>query len=222
LGASLDRVNLVGLATEAEVVARIAERAARVPAGEWIEGWGWDEGAWASHYPDMKLLSERVPNHPVLLRGLHSFAVWGNRLAFSRAGITATTPAPEGGEIRRDAHGQPTGILLNNASALLRNALPRPSPAVLDARLRNALKTLAAAGYVTVQEAGADTELLTALERGRDHQTLPIRVTSMLAARDPSELDLWLPKGPETDETQMLVTRSVKAFYDGAMGSRGA
>ena len=44
----------------------------------------------------------------------------------------------------------------------------------------------------------------------------------MLAARDPSELDLWLPKGPETDETQMLVTRSVKAFYDGAMGSRGA
>jgi predicted amidohydrolase YtcJ len=222
LGASLERVNLVGAATEADVIARVVERAAKVPAGEWIEGWGWDEGAWASHYPDMKLLSQRVPNHPVLLRGLHSFAVWGNRLAFAKAGITAMTVAPEGGEIRKDAAGQPTGILLNNASALLRNAVPRPSSAALDARIENALKTLAAAGYVAVQEAGSDTELQAALERGRDRQRLPIRVTSMLAARDPALLDLWLPKGPESDETRMLVTRSVKAFYDGAMGSRGA
>jgi predicted amidohydrolase YtcJ len=44
----------------------------------------------------------------------------------------------------------------------------------------------------------------------------------MLAARDPKQLDEWIKRGPETDESRMLVTRSVKAFYDGAMGSRGA
>ena len=36
----------------------------------------------------MRRLSERVPDHPVVLHGLHTFAVWGNRLAFERAGIT--------------------------------------------------------------------------------------------------------------------------------------
>jgi len=222
LGASIERVNLVGAETEADVVERVAERAAKVPKGEWIEGWGWDEGAWASHYPDMTLLSQRVPGHPVMLRGLHSFAAWGNRLAFAKAKITASTPSPEGGEIRKDAKGQPTGILLNNAISLLRDAMPPPAPEVLENRLSKALQALSTAGYVAVQEAGADTQLHAALERLRDAQKLPIRVSAMLAARDPKQLDEWIKRGPETDESRMLVTRSVKAFYDGAMGSRGA
>src|SRR5262245_20550271 len=80
LGAALERVNLVGVRTEAEAVARVEERARSTPKGDWIVGWGWDEGAWANRYPDMRLLSERVPDHPAVLRGLHTFAVWGNRL----------------------------------------------------------------------------------------------------------------------------------------------
>ena len=69
LGAALERVNLVGVQTEAEAVARVEERARTTAKGEWIVGWGWDEGAWANRYPDMRLLSERVPDHPVVLRG---------------------------------------------------------------------------------------------------------------------------------------------------------
>src|SRR5207249_1665388 len=113
VGAVLQRVNLVGVKTEAEAVEKVAARARSTPKGEWIVGWGWDEGAWANHYPDMKLLSEWVPDHPVYLKGLHSFAAWGNRLAFEKAGITAATEAPAGGEIRKGPDGQPTGILTN-------------------------------------------------------------------------------------------------------------
>ena len=61
LGASLERVNLVGVKTETEAVDRVAARASSVPKGEWIIGWGWDEGAWASNYPDMRLLNGRAP-----------------------------------------------------------------------------------------------------------------------------------------------------------------
>jgi predicted amidohydrolase YtcJ len=222
LGASLERVNLVGVQTEAEAVERVAVRARAVPRGEWIVGWGWDEGAWANHYPDMRLLSERVPDHPVYLRGLHSFAVWGNRLAFERAGITASTSAPAGGEIKKDANGQPTGILMNNAARLLESGVPPPTPAQLQARLLAGLKTLAAAGYVTVHEAGADSAQMDALEALDTSGRLPIRVYAMLAGRDQALLDKWLPRGPDRDATEMLVTRSVKAFYDGALGSRGA
>lgn len=222
LGASLERVNLVGVKTEAEAVDRVAARAGTVPRGEWIVGWGWDEGAWANQYPDMRLLSQRVPDHPVYLRGLHSFAAWGNRLAFERAGITASTSAPAGGEIKKDAKGQPTGILMNNASRLLESAVPAPTPAQLKTRVLAGLKALAAAGYVTVHEAGADSAQMEALEALAKEDALPIRVYAMLAGRDQALLDRWLLRGPDRDPSAMLVTKSVKAFYDGALGSRGA
>ena len=221
LGASLERVNLVGVKTEAEAVARVEERVRTTPKGEWIVGWGWDEGAWANKYPDMRLLSERVPDHPVILRGLHTFAVWGNRLAFERAKITAATAAPVGGEIRKDGRGQPTGILLNNAGALLTNAMPAATPAQLATRVVKALEALAAAGYVSVHEAGADTALLATLEELNAKGQLAIPVYTMLAARDPAVMSAWASRKPVTGPGN-LVIRSVKAFYDGAMGSRGA
>ncbi len=222
LGATLERVDLVGVGTEAEAVACVAERARTVPKGEWIVGWGWDEGAWANQYPDLTLLSQQVPDHPVVLRGLHSFAVWANRLALQRAGITRATPSPPGGEIRRDARGEPTGILLNAARALLDRAIPEPSPARIEAQVFEALTTMARGGFVSVQEAGANRRLLEVLETLRAAGRLPVRVSVMLSARDPDLLRAWLARGPARDLDGWLTVRSVKVFADGALGSRGA
>src|SRR5262249_40093185 len=80
LGERESQVDLTGVATEAEAVDRVAAFARGVPKGQWILGRGWDEGAWANHYPTKALLSERLPDHPAVLPGLHSFAVWGNPL----------------------------------------------------------------------------------------------------------------------------------------------
>jgi predicted amidohydrolase YtcJ len=221
LGASLDRVNLVGVETEADAVERVVARAKETPKGQWIVGWGWDEGAWTSHLPTMTLLSERVPDHPVILHGLHTFAVWGNRLAFERAGITKTTQAPAGGEIRKDATGHPTGVLLNNANALLIKAVPPPSPAQLQERILKALDAMVAAGYTFVHEAGADATEMTAFEALDAAGRLPIPIFVMVAARDTALTDKWLARGPTRGSGKLMV-RGVKAFYDGAMGSRGA
>jgi len=222
LGASLERVNLVGVKTEDEAVARVVERAAAIPKGEWIIGWGWDEGAWASKYPNLRLLSDRVPDHPVLLHGLHTFASWGNRLALVRAGITPETPNPAGGEIRKDQRGQPTGIFLNSATRLVERAIPAATDTQVEARIASALNALAAAGYVYVQEAGAGAAVMRAIEKMRGASRLPLRLDAMLAAREPEFLAEWLKRGPDTDGEDRVVVRSVKAFYDGAMGSRGA
>jgi predicted amidohydrolase YtcJ len=222
LGASLERVDLVGVATEAEAVERVAAAAREVPAGEWIVGWGWDEGAWANRYPDMTLLSDRVPDHPVVLRGLHSFAVWGNRLAFERAGIGPDTPDPAAGQILKSPGGRPTGVLTNTAGALLMDAVPPPTPEQLEARLGHALEALAAAGYVSVHEAGADHAMLDALTAMDADGRLPIRVVVLLAARDTALIDEWVERGPRPAGDGRLSIIGVKAFYDGAMGSRGA
>jgi len=222
LGANLERVILVGVETEEEVVRRVAQRAADIPEGQWIVGWGWDEGAWASRYPDNRQLSLSVPRHPVILRGLHSYAVWGNELAFQRAGITAATQPPTGGEILKDARGRPTGILLNRAVQLLDAAIPPATDAKLQSRVVAGLGVMARDGYTAVHEAGADGDLMEAFEALDAEGALPLRVYAMLDGRDEALLRSWAQRGPDRDSDRMLTTRSVKAFYDGALGSRGA
>jgi hypothetical protein len=222
LGMALERVNLFGVNSESEAVARVAARAAQVPKGEWVIGKGWDEGAWANHYPDMKSLSERVPDHPVCLIGLHGYAVWGNRLAFEKAGITAATKSPQGGEIRKGADGKPTGIPTNRASSLLEAVIPAPTEDQLRARVLAALKDMASSGYVAIHEAGANSAHMKAFEDLNAGGKLFLRIYAMLSDKDKPLLRAWLRKGPDSSTESMLITRSVKAFYDGALGSRGA
>ncbi len=81
LGKSLLRLNLKDVRDETEAVARVKQRVALAAPNEWILGWGWDEGKWASHYPTNQALSEISPHNPVYLVGLHSFAAWANKQA---------------------------------------------------------------------------------------------------------------------------------------------
>lgn len=222
LGQALDRVNLTGIATEADAVAKIAERATQVPKGEWIIGYGWDEGAWANHYPDRRLISQRVPDHPVLLRGLHGFAAWANDLALQKAGITRDTKVPTGGEIRVDARGEPTGLLLNRAVPLLDDAVPQPTPAQRDAQVLRALHAMANAGFTGIHEAGTPPDVMASFERLAKRDSLPVRVYAMLSGRDSAQVRAWVARGTYTSPDGMLSVRAVKAYYDGALGSRGA
>lgn len=222
LGQAETQLDLTGVATEAEAVDRAVAYAAKLPKGEWVVGRGWDEGAWAGRYPTMRLLSDRVPDHPVVLDSLHGFAVWGNRLAFEKAGITRATRAPVGGEILKDAKGEPSGTLLNRAVTLLESAIPPPTPDQARAWVLAGLKRMARDGFTGVHEAGADTELMTAFESLDTAGELPVRVYAMLSARDAVLSRAWLQKGPRLDPSAMLTVRSVKAYYDGSLGSRGA
>jgi predicted amidohydrolase YtcJ len=222
LGAQLDRVNLVDVATEEEAVALIVEHAKNVPPGEWIVGRGWDEGAWANRYPDKELLTAAVPDHPVYLRSLHGFAGWANQMALDVLGINAATEAPVGGEIRRDDQGEPNGLFLNNATDLLDDGIPAPSDEEITRHVLTGLNQMAKDGYVAVHDAGLDSRAMSILERLEAEGRLPIRVYAMLSLRDEDLIRKWIEKGPDTDNDSMLVTRSVKAYYDGALGSRGA
>jgi predicted amidohydrolase YtcJ len=75
---------------------------------------------------------------------------------------------------------------------------------------------------VAVHEAGADRALLQAFQQLEAEGRLPVRVYAMLSVRDEPLAREWLARGPERDPRRRLVTRSVKAYYDGALGSRGA
>lgn len=222
LGAKLESVDLTDVATEAQAVALVAERAKSVPKGEWIFGAGWDEGAWANRYPDKTLLSAAVPDHPVVLRSLHGFAIWINQAAIDAGKISKASLVPVGGEMRLGPDGEPAGLFLNRAATMVDAAVPPEPPAVVARHALKGLSQMAADGYVMVHEAGVGAPAMAALQSLEDEGRLPIRVYAMLSLRDPPLMRQWIARGPDRDADSMLVTRAVKAYYDGALGSRGA
>ncbi len=215
-------VNLEGVRTEAEAVAKIAARAKTVSKGEWVLAWGFDEGEWATRYPTHHALSAAVPDHPVHAKGLHGFASWSNRRAMDEAGITRSTKAPVGGKILVDDTGEPTGVLLNRASTLFDAVIPPPTETQWQAYARRGLEYMASLGYVAVHEAGVGARPLAALRALDATGRMPIRMYAMLSARDEPLMRTWIDRGPDPSLARMVIVRSVKAYYDGSLGARGA
>ncbi len=225
LGATLDDVDLKGVADEAEAVARVVAHmeANAIPAGQWVVARGWDDGLWADRYPTHHSLTAAVPNNPVLMDGTNGFGAWGNKLAMEAAGIVAGAADPVGGEILRDADGEPTGAVRNRGVALYRGAVPPLSEARLQRRLVNGLQLMADAGYTAVHHAGVDTRLMAAYEALAQRSELPLRVYAMISGRDKPLMQEWLGRGPsELGDDDKLYVKSVKGYYDGSLGARGA
>lgn len=224
LGATLDDVDLKGVQTEEEAVERVVNHIAvnAIPAGQWVVARGWDEGQWADRFPTQALLSAAVPNNPVLMDGMNGFGAWGNQLAMAAAGITATAQDPVGGEILRDANGIPTGAVRNRGVALYREAVPPLSMARLENRLVNGLRIMQDSGFTAVHHAGVNTDLMAAYESLAAKDLLPIRVNAMISGRDKALMMQWITRGPTRFEGNKLFVQSVKGYYDGSLGARGA
>ncbi len=222
LGRILHIVNLTDVETPSDAVDRITAFAKDIAPGDWIIGRGWDEGLWANDYPTKEILDAAFPDNPVYLQSLHSFAVWANSMALDRAGIDKDKEAPVGGEIRRDDNGDPTGIFLNRATTLFADVLPQPDQEAYRKWFYDAMLQMNQDGFVAVHEAGVDGQMMAALQTLREQDKLPVRIYAMISARDGDLVNDWLAKGPHTDPAGFLDVVSVKAYYDGALGSRGA
>ncbi len=223
LGKSLIRLNLKGVATEQEAVARVKQRVSSAAPDEWILGWGWDEGKWASHYPDNQALSEISPNNPVYLVGLHTFAAWANKRALDVAGINKDTKDPPSGRILRDEKtGEPTGILLNHAQALVEKHVPPMTLEQTEQALQLAANECIRNGLTSVHEAKVTPIMVDAFRELIRQNRMPLRVYAMLDGADPALVSQWMKSGPEIDPSHQLTIRAFKLFADGALGSRGA
>ena len=221
LGLSLDTIPLYAASVD-EVVARVKERAARAAPGEWILGRGWDQNRWpGKQFPVAATLDAAVPDHPVWLRRVDGHAGWANSAAMRAAGVTAATQDPEGGRIIRDAQGNPTGVFVDAAEALIDGKVPPPSFELRKQRVLAAAQTIAKNGLTEMHDAGADGETIRAVRELIDEKRFPIRVYVMVGDNAPL-LETWFRQGPLIDYGGRLTVRSIKLYADGALGSRGA
>ena len=222
LGKSLTTLSLVGTKSKDEILS-LARRAPRESyQGDWLIGRGWDQTSWVGEggkFPTHVELDRLFPSTPVFLTRVDGHAAWVNGEALRRAGITAKTPDPKGGRIIRDANGEPTGVLIDNAVQLVYGKLPPLQPEQLRARLRAALTKCAEVGLTGIHDAGTDLATLAILQEWDEAGALPLRIYAMADGQG-SEYSAYLERKPF--EGKNLTMRAVKFWLDGALGSRGA
>ena len=222
LGKTLENLDLTDTTSAERVRGMVAEACAGAPGGEWIYGRGWDQNDWEGQaFPSWRDL-HGCPDNPVYLSRVDGHALWVNDVALKAAGIHKGTPDPEGGKILRDDQGIPTGILIDNAEALVEDVVPEPTHEQLLRRARLARDECLRLGLTGVGDAGVDEAGFRVYEELGAAGELKVRIYAMVQ-HDEALVASWLERGPQVGlHDDHLTVRAFKLYADGALGSRGA
>jgi predicted amidohydrolase YtcJ len=237
LGESKTILDLTKAQSWDDIVAMVRDAATRARPGEWIRGRGWHQEKWTSvptpnvdGVPLHTALSAASPNNPVELRHASGHASFVNAKAMELAGIDRTTANPPGGDIVRDASGQPTGLLRETAQRLTVRAEaqgPQRTPEEQDAHFRRIVRLAGeealSKGVTTFHDAGSNFATIDRLKALADRGELPIRLYVMVRRESNDVMDRRLPEYRLIGYgNNFLTVRSIKRQIDGALGPHGA
>ncbi len=213
-------IDLDNVPTKAEAVARVASQARQVPAGQWIQGAGWNKNIWPDpSFPSAADLDAVSRDHPVALEDKSHHATWVNSRALDLAGITAASEDPPGGEIVRDEAGQPTGILLETAAQLVYKIVPEADVEPMVEALRKGTSEAHRLGLTGVHDPGHPI-VLAAFQALRTRGELGLRALVHIPSGD---LDAALRLGLRSGlGDEYLRIGGIKLFADGALGPQSA
>ncbi|WP_304191938.1 amidohydrolase, partial [Phenylobacterium aquaticum] len=213
-------LNLEGSASIVELQARLKAWNAAHPGTEPLSGRGWIETHWPEkRFPTRADLDAVVPDRPVVLTRADGHALVANSKMLALAGVTRDTATPTGGQILKDAAGEPTGMLVDNAKALVSAKVPPPTEAQMREAARLAVNLYAARGWTGMHNVSVAAKDVAILRDMAAAGTLPIRVDNFMDLKEAGEV---LAKGPYADPTGLVRVDGVKLYMDGALGSRGA
>ncbi len=210
-----------------EIVSMVAAAAKTAKPGEWIVGRGWHQEKWTARpspnvegFPTHQSLDAVSPDNPVLLTHASGHASFVNAKAMAISDINRSTPNPPGGEILKDAAGQPTGLLRETASGLVRTErgdLSRTRKA-----LQLASEEVLSKGVTSFQDAGASFATIDLMKQMIDDKTIGVRLWVMVREGNQREAPLLAKYRTIDYGDSHLTVRAIKRQIDGALGSRGA
>ena len=214
-------VELEGARSLAEVQQRIRSRLGEYGANEWITGRGWDHTLWpVQKFPTRQDLDAVSRSHPMVFRRIDGHVAVANSLALRLAGITKGTKDPPGGSIERDAAGEPTGMLKENAMGLVSEKVPPPNASQQRRGILLALADAAACGVTSLQDNSTWEDFLV-YEQLKKEGKLTARITEWLPFLEPlPHLEEMRRRGGTSDP--WLRTGVLKMVVDGSLGSRTA
>ena len=216
-------LNLEGTTSIEDLKTKLAKVVAETPEGQTIYGRGWIETHWPEdRFPNRADLDAVTTSHPVILERSDGHAVVVNTPTLTAANITTETENPFGGAINRDNSGQATGMLIDNAASLVNGLLP----ALTEARKREAYirgaSLYAARGWTNIHSMSvdpADIPMLNTLARDKDIKIRVYNSLDLLSGRNQTLANMTTLKNAQN---QLITTRAIKLYADGALGSRGA
>ena len=206
--------------------------------GDWIVGGGWHQEKWdrapqpaVEGLPVHESLSRVSALNPVFLTHASGHASFANAMALELSGVTAKTADPPGGQIVRDAEGNPTGALRETAQRPVRAAMERarasrPPEEIMVEALRAvelAGKEALAHGVTSFHDAGAPFQTIDLFKQLAGEGRLPIRLYAMVRHASNEEMAAKLPQYRMIGfGNHFLAVRSIKRQIDGALGPHGA
>jgi predicted amidohydrolase YtcJ len=215
-----------------EIVHMVALAAEKAKPGEWIYGRGWHQEKWTSTpkpnvegFPLKESLDKVSPNNPVALTHASGHATFVNSKALEVSKVTKATPDPEGGEILKDKAGNPTGLLRETASRVIRRGAgqPAPTPEEAETRGRRVLELAdqesISKGITSFQDAGSGFDVTDRVKRLIDEGRMRVRLWMMIRGGTAETLKANRVVGYGNNQ---LTIRAIKITADGALGSRGA
>ncbi|MFQ5721267.1 MAG: amidohydrolase, partial [Candidatus Aminicenantales bacterium] len=214
-------LDLRGVKSRREFVAKIKKKVKEVNEGEWILNGNWDHHQFRPPLlPNKEWIDDITSSNPVCLNRVDGHLVLANSLALKIAGITKDTPSPPGGEIVKDPQtGDPTGILKDAAVDLLRSHIPQPSFKDKIKAAQEALRKANEVGLTSIHDMG----FLSNLEVYRklwQKNKLTARICLYLPITEVSRLSsLQLDSIADND---FLKVGGFKGFIDGSLGSETA
>ncbi|MFC2950355.1 amidohydrolase [Marinicaulis aureus] len=213
-------LNLEGVSSVAALVEIIAEKALDVGEGETLYGRGWIETGWPEgRMPTRDDLDPVSAGRIVILSRADGHALVANSAALDAAGIDDATPDPEGGKIERDASGRATGILIDHAMFLVNGLIDEASDETKREAYAKASDVYAAYGWTGMHNMWVEPQNVSMMEELSANGALNIRVYNALNEDGLAALE---KDGPRASQNGRILTRAIKLFIDGALGSRGA
>ena len=209
-------------ATPEDISARIGACVAANPPGEWITGGQWTSDFFVNNDlgSPRRWLDRISGSYAVVLKDDSYHNVWANSKALQLAGISAGTPDPEGGRIRREDNSmEPDGVLEETAVKLLLDQVPPTSPEQFDHAALELQQLLPAHGITGFKIARAPDAVAEALQRLDRTTGLNMHVSLSLHTpkgprNEPLDIELLKEKRRKFSSGQ-ITAESVKIFLDG-------
>lgn len=177
--ADLNSPPIGSVQTMDQLVELLKAQKEKMPAGAWITGFGYDDTLIVEQrHPTRADLDRVSATQPVYITHVSGHLSVANSAALALAGITAATPNPAGGVIRKDAGGEPDGVLEETAANLVARVNPPLTPAQVQEGIRLADRMYAAQGVTTANEGAASAAGVTSLEQAATEGRLRIRVVA--------------------------------------------
>jgi predicted amidohydrolase YtcJ len=218
----LSEIDLTGTQSSKDVISRIAEFARKNPGRKWITGRGWQYTQFTGGLPTKQLLDAITKDRPIFLRAYDGHSAWVNSKALELAGITRDTNFKGFGEIVKDLHGDPTGVLKEDADDLVATMIPQPTREDKLNALKQGLKTAASLGITSFQNASGTEEEFSLYEELLAKKELTARVSIAFSVGPTTttyDIDAFRKIKNRVGSNPMIRASAVKFMLDGVIES---